>query len=141
MATELAARKHHLLLIARSEQLLKELAADLTKEYNVSVDYLVVDLAEPNAADTIYNWCIEKNYQVNILINNAGYGLNGLLEAYSLPEQLANMQVNMNIPVALTYLFLPQLKKQPSYILNVCSGAAYQAVPGLNIYAASKAFY
>ncbi|MFK9771627.1 SDR family NAD(P)-dependent oxidoreductase, partial [Escherichia coli] len=46
----------------------------------------------------------------------------------------------MQTPTALIYLFLPILKKQRSYILNVCSSAAYQSVPGLNLYAATKAF-
>jgi short-subunit dehydrogenase len=140
IAIKLAAEKHNVLLIARSENLLKKLATELADQFSISVYYLAVDLAKPDAAHIVYNWCIQKNYPVNILINNAGYGLNGLLDAYSLEEHFANMQVNMQVPVALTYLFLPQLKKQPSYILNICSGAAYQSVPGLNIYAASKAF-
>ncbi|MBA4197635.1 MAG: NAD(P)-dependent oxidoreductase [Chitinophaga sp.] len=140
IAIELAAKKNNLLLIARSENLLKALAKDLADEFGIIADYLAVDLANADAGYAIYNWCVEKNYSINILVNNAGYGLNGLLDEYSLEEHLANMQVNINMPVALTYLFLPQLKKHPSYILNVCSGAAYQAVPGLNIYAASKAF-
>ncbi len=76
-----------------------------------------------------------------MLINNAGYGLSGPFEKYTADEHAAMMRVNMQVPVALSALFIPQLKEHPkSYILNIASSAAYQAVPGLTVYAASKAF-
>lgn len=141
LAQQLAQQKTNLLLVARSEDLLKELAGELTTKNNIAVHYFAVDLANKQAPEKIYNWCLENKYSVNILINNAGYGLSGIFEKYSLEEYEAMMQVNMNTVVALIYRFLPMLKnQQQSYILNIGSSAAYQAVPGLNIYAATKAF-
>lgn len=141
IAEELAKKGNNVLLIARSENLLKKAAMQIQDLYKVQADYLAIDLTEEKAAQKIVDWCNEKKYSINILVNNAGYGLSGSFENYSLGEHTNMMQLNMNVPVELTYLLLPQLKQQQqAYIMNVASGAAYQAVPGLNIYAASKAF-
>ena len=141
IATELAARKCNLLLVARSETLLKNLAEELSGKYSILADYLSIDLSDPNSPARIFNWTKEKGYDVNILANNAGYGLSGGFENHSAKDTKDMMQVNMNVPVALTTLYIPELKKQPKgYILNIASSAAYQAVPGLSLYAASKSF-
>jgi short-subunit dehydrogenase len=141
IAEELARKKIDVLLIARSEELLKEIATHLSSSCQVSADYLALDLTQPDAVKKIVEWCEQKNYRINILINNAGYGLSGLFENYTIKEHLEVMRINMNIPVELCHSFLPTLHQQPqSYILNISSQAAFQAVPGLNVYAASKAF-
>ena len=141
IAEELAARKQNLLLVARSEALLQEIATGLSSRYDIRVDYLAADLADPAATTQIADWIRTKNYPVNILVNNAGYGLGGVFEKYPLAAHRDMMQVNMTAPVALISLLLPELKKHPkSYILNIASSAAYQAVPGLAVYAASKSF-
>lgn len=140
IAEELAARKNNLLLIARSEPLLKEIARDLAGKYGVQTAYLAVDLAAPNAVEQVIQWLQQNNYAVNVLVNNAGYGLSGDFDTYSAEEHAAMMQVNMTVPVMLTRSLLPELKKQKSYILNIASSAAYQSVPGLSLYAATKAF-
>jgi short-subunit dehydrogenase len=76
-----------------------------------------------------------------VLVNNAGYGLWGRFEKLDLSEQLNMLQLNLTLPVQLTYALLPQLRQAPrAYVLNVASTAAYQAVPSLTVYAASKAF-
>jgi uncharacterized protein len=141
-AISLAKRKYNLLLIARSENLLSELAAEIQTKYGVTVNHKAVDLSLSNAAEDIIAWCKQGNYDVNVLVNNAGYGLNGAFETMSLTEQLNMMSLNMNSLVQLTHFALPVLKKHSgkSYILNVSSSAAYQAVPYLGVYSASKAF-
>ncbi|MES2003434.1 MAG: SDR family oxidoreductase [Bacteroidota bacterium] len=141
IAEELAARHSNLILVARSESLLQELAADLSARYHIQADYIAIDLSEATAPARISNWVAEKGYAVNILVNNAGYGLSGPFDQYSAKEHRDMMQVNMQVPVELCSLLIPELKKQPkSYILNIASAAAYQAVPGLMVYAASKSF-
>ncbi len=141
MVYELCKRKSDVLLIARSEDQLKQLREEVQKKYNVKADYFAIDLSKPKAAKEIFDWCNENKFDINILINNAGYGLSGALEKYSLQDHEDMMHVNMHVLVELIYLFLPQLKKQSqSFILNISSTAAYQAVPYLNIYAATKAF-
>lgn len=141
IAFELAARQNNLLLVARSESLLQNLANEISDRYGVQTDYLALDLASTDAPAQLLKWLNQKSYVVNILVNNAGYGLSGSFENYTAQEHHDMMQVNMQVPVALCSLLIPQLKEQPSaYILNIVSSAAYQAVPGLSVYAASKAF-
>lgn len=141
IAEQLAKRKINVLLLARSKHLLQENAVYLKETYNVQADFLAIDLSADGAAKKVYEWCIEKKYDINILVNNAGYGLSGHFQNHSVFMHLDVMKVNMNIPVELCYYFLPMLLAQPdSYILNIASQASFQAVPGLNIYAASKAF-
>lgn len=141
IAEELAVRQVNLLLVARSEALLKQIATDLSGKYGVSTDYLAVDLADAGSPARITAWMEQKGYQVNILVNNAGYGLSGAFARYTAKEHSDMMRVNMQVPVELSALLIPTLKQQPkSYILNIVSSAAYQAVPGLSVYAASKAF-
>lgn len=141
MAGVLAARKVNLLLVARSADLLAALAAELQEKYGVAVYSFATDLAVPGAAQQVFDWTKQNNYEVEILINNAGYGLGGNFEKYSVEQHTAMMQVNMNVPVELTSLFLPSLRTlQRAHIMNVASAAAYQAVPGLTVYAGTKSF-
>jgi short-subunit dehydrogenase len=141
MAYHLAKKKLNLLLVARSESLLKEVSIELRNKFPIDVRYLCIDLAGENAAEIIFEWVTAENIPVNILINNAGYGLSGGFEKYSASSHAEMMHVNMVSLVKLTSLFLPMLKQQPqSYILNMASNAAYQAVPFLGTYAASKSF-
>lgn len=141
LARELAQRKIDLLLVARSGDRLSKICEDLKKEFNIQAEYLSLDLSEPTAVNSLTNWLKEKSFSVNILINNAGYGIWGTVESTS-AEKLSNMmQLNMNVVANLSHAMLPELKKHAkSYILNVASTAAYQAVPTLATYAASKAF-
>lgn len=142
IAEGLAAKKYNILLVARSENLLKENAAELEKKFSIKTDYLVADISTAESAKKIADWCTSKNYDVSVLVNNAGYGLGGAFNTLSLEEQLNMMQLNMQSLVQLTYLMIPVLKKAKgrSYILNVASTAAHQAVPYLGVYSATKAF-
>lgn len=141
IAEELASRKTNILLVARSESLLAELAAYLTGAYGVQAGYLAIDLTAPGAAQQIWEWVNQQGLRVHVLVNNAGYGLSGRFTDYTAPEHADMLQVNNRVPVELCSLFLPMLKQQTTgYILNIASSAAYQAVPGLGTYAASKAF-
>lgn len=141
IAEELARRKFDLLLVARSASLLQAIAQRLATTSGVKTDFLAIDLAETGAAQRVFDWCKTRQYDVQLLVNNAGYGLSGPFETHTLVEHIDMMQVNMTALVELSYLFLPQLRQQSrAYILNIGSSAAYQAVPGLSLYAASKGF-
>ena len=141
IAVELASRQINLLLIARSGPLLQSIAEDLAKQYGIKTDWLAIDLSATEAPEQIMARVKDRGYPVHILVNNAGYGLGGAFSGYSAAEHTAMMQVNMNTPIALSALLIPELIKHPkSYILNIASAAAYQAVPGLTVYAATKSF-
>jgi uncharacterized protein len=141
-AVSLAKRKYNLLLVARSEDLLSGLAKELQDKYGVAVHYNAIDLSAADAADDIIAWCQKGSFDISVLVNNAGYGLVGPFEKLSLDEQLNMMWLNMSTMVQLTHYILPMLKGHSgkSYVLNVASTAAYQAIPYLGIYAASKSF-
>lgn len=141
IATELAAHGFDLLLVARSEELLQQTQADIIKKFAVDVQFLATDLSASNAAVTVVDWCEQQRYDVAVLVNNAGYGLSGPFEGHSATETANMMQLNMTTLVTLCHVFLPILKRQPkAYILNIASTTAYQALPLMSVYAASKAF-
>ncbi|RZK90917.1 MAG: SDR family oxidoreductase, partial [Hymenobacter sp.] len=142
LALGLAQRGYDLLLVARSETQLQELAQEAQTKYQRPTQVLALDLTQPTAARQVAAWASQHSPGgLAVLVNNAGYGLWGRFEKLSLEEQLNMMQLNQTLPVQLTYALLPQLRQAGrGYILNVASTAAYQAVPSLTVYAASKAF-
>jgi hypothetical protein len=141
IATTLAARGYDLLLVARSGDLLEQVSTEIHQASNRNCQWLAVDLAGDQAAEKVYEWCQNNQYDVSILVNNAGYGLSGPFEIYSMQEHTEMLNVNIITLTKMTRLFLPDLLRQPAgYILNIGSSASYQAVPLLSAYAASKAF-
>lgn len=140
IAFELALRGYDLLLVARSADLLQQVSKEIKIKAKVKVEYLTADLSNSSSAQAVFDWAKSSGASLSVLVNNAGYGLSGAFESYSLDEHLAMLQVNCTTLVQLSYLFLPQLKQQKeAHILNISSSAAYQAVPYLSLYAASKA--
>jgi short-subunit dehydrogenase len=140
-AAELAHRGYDLLLVARSADQLGQVAAELSQQHGIKASFLPCDLAAPGAAEQVAEWTNSQTQNLAMLVNNAGYGMWGRFEDLTLAEQQLMLQLNMHLPVALTHLLLPALHQQAkAYILNVASTAAYQAVPTLTLYAASKAF-
>jgi uncharacterized protein len=141
LAEELAKRKVNLLLVARSEDKLNAAATQLKSKYGIQAFTLAIDLTQVSAENKVMAWIDHHKWQVNILINNAGYGLWGKVEDLDTSTLSNMMQLNMNSMVNLCHGMIPILRKQTqSYILNVASTAAYQAVPTLSVYAATKAF-
>jgi short-subunit dehydrogenase len=141
LAKELASRKHDVLLLARSKETLHKNCDELRKTYGVAADYLAIDLSVRDSAIQVNDWLSAKTYHIDILINNAGFGLWGNLKDVARDELNQMMQLNMNSLADLCKVLLPDLEKNKrAYILNVASTASYQAVPTLATYAATKAF-
>lgn len=141
MTLQLAKAGYHLLLIARSEDELQQLTKQIQDKYNNKVFYLQADLSEDTAPIRVAEWVQQHTDKLSILINNAGYGLWGDFEKLDLSAQMNMLALNINTVLGLTHQLLPVLKQQQqSYILNLSSTAAYQAVPTLALYAASKSF-
>ena len=141
LALEFARRGYDLLLVARSADQLAALATEVAAQHQRQANILALDLTAPDAAATVATWATAQTPDLTVLVNNAGYGLWGRFEELALAEQQNMLQLNMLLPVALTHALLPVLRRQPqAYVLNVASTAAYQAVPSLTLYAASKAF-
>lgn len=141
IALQLAKSGYHLLLVARSESELQQLALQIQTVYSRKVVYLATDLSLNTASMQVFEWVTQHTDKLSILINNAGYGLWGDFDKLELSAQMNMLTLNINAVVSLTHHLLPLLKQQPqSFILNVSSTAAYQAVPTLALYAASKSF-
>lgn len=141
IAIELAKKGFNLLLIARSAGELESLSCDLASEYGIATDFLAIDLGKPSAPKIVADWISEKNYRINTLVNNAGYGMWGEFKELDLEAQMEMCRLNMDTLIGLCHLLIPALSQEKqSYILNISSTAAYQAVPTLAIYSATKAF-
>ncbi|KQS36239.1 SDR family oxidoreductase [Pedobacter sp. Leaf194] len=141
IAIELAKKGFHLLLVARSENDLAKLSEELRTNYGVTVAFYPIDLSENTSAGKVSGWVEKNDFPVSILVNNAGYGLWGKFDELSLTDQINMCHLNMDVLVALNYMLIPRLSKSnKAYILNVSSTAAYQAVPTLAIYSATKSF-
>lgn len=141
IAEQLAGKGSDLLLVARNQSELEQTAEEIKTKYEIAVEFLAIDLSLANAAEEVFKWTVENNYAINILVNNAGFGVFGSFVDMPLDEQMKMLEVNTNTLVRLCHLFSPGLKLQPeAYILNISSTAAHQALPTLALYAASKAF-
>lgn len=137
----LASQGYDLLLVARSEKLLSEETEAIKKQYGVKVNALSVDLSDSNSTTSVITWCSQHQFKPSVLVNNAGYACWGYFDKIELQQHVQMMQVNMNALVSLTHGLLPLLKEaRQGFILNVASTAAFQAVPSMALYAASKAF-
>ena len=141
IAFELAKKGFNLLLIARSADELEKLSLEVAAKHNVAADFLAIDLSETDSPKKVASWIDEKKYRINVLVNNAGYGIWGEFRILDLQAQMDMCRLNMDTLVSLCHLLIPALAKESqAYILNISSTAAYQAVPTLAIYSATKAF-
>lgn len=141
IAIELAKRQYALLLTDIDQAGLEHTVALIRDAYRLDVQSLVLDLSVRTAAQQLKDWSAPYHEQLTVVVNNAGFGLNDPFERLTLDEQLGIIDVNIKAQLAITHTFLPVLRRLPqSYLLNVCSTTAYQPVPFLAVYAASKAF-
>ena len=141
LAELMAADRRSLVLVARDGPRLIETARELNQKHQVPCHAIVRDLALPSSPREIFEEAEREKWFVSILVNNAGFGVYGPFAQTSLEEELRMMHVNMNAAVELTKLFLkPMLARRQGRILNVASTSAFQPGPGLNLYAATKAF-
>lgn len=139
LAKVFAARGYHLVLVARDENRLKQLAEELRARHSIQAQALAKDLRSPAAPKDLFDAL--GDFPISILVNNAGFGVFGRFARESLQAQTDMMQVNMTALVQLTHRFLqPMLARGSGRILNVASTAAFQPGPMINIYYASKAF-
>ncbi|MFM2359557.1 MAG: hypothetical protein RLY16_1550 [Bacteroidota bacterium] len=136
-----AAQGDHLVLVARSESKLKELKMDLEKQFNINVAILAVDLSEANAAQAVYDYTSKNNITVQYLINNAGFGGDGLFATTAWEKEMQMIQLNITTLTHLTKLYLQEMvKRGTGKIMNVASTAAFQPGPNMAVYCATKAF-
>lgn len=141
MALECAKRGMNLLLVSLPNSGLEEVQAEIREKYPVKVDILPVDLAQLDSAERVFNWCKEKGYHLNVLINNAGIGHRGRFDEFG-PQVFERIMLLNNMTlVKLSRLFLDDLKdNERAHLMNVGSIASYIDSPYKVIYVSTKTF-
>jgi short-subunit dehydrogenase len=138
---KLAARGRNVLLVARSEEKLITLCNELGRSNSVRAQYVALDLSTPESADRLFEEATKRGLSVDMLINNAGFGSMGEFSKLDLARELNMIDLNIKSLVELTYRFLPpMIERRQGAIINVASTAAFQPVPFMATYAATKAF-
>lgn len=140
-ARELAARGCQVVLVARREQRLAELAAELESRHGRPAHVVVADLSLPTAPAAVQAATEKLGLDIDVLVNNAGFATYGPFDTIDPDRDHSMVMVNAAAVVDLTHRFLPgMLAKDGGAVINVSSLAAFQAVPFQAVYAASKAF-
>jgi short-subunit dehydrogenase len=140
-ARQLAARGAGLVLVARREDPLRALAADIEKDHGVSAQFIALDLAVPNAPQALYDQLQQRGIQVDVLVNNAGFGIYGEFASVPWEREKAMLDIDIITLTHMTKLFMQDMLKRGSgYILQVASIGAYQPSPTYATYSAAKAY-
>ena len=140
-ARQLAARGMHLIIVARREDRLKELAEELDTRHGTRCEVIVADLSVPEEASRLFEEVGGRDVEVELLINNAGFGWVGAVDDTDPPRMMEMIRLNIAALTELTYLFLPaMLKREHGAIINVASVAAFQPVAYMPVYSAGKAY-
>ncbi|HYD03007.1 MAG TPA: SDR family oxidoreductase [Alphaproteobacteria bacterium] len=141
LAKIFAKNGHNLVLVARSENTLNELKKQLEESCAINVKVIVQDLKYYNAPTAIYDAVKADDIHVNVLINNAGFGVHGEFKDTDLEKELEMIQVNVTAVTHLTKMFLTEmLEANSGRIMNVASTAAFNPGPLMAVYYASKAY-
>ncbi len=141
LARQFAAGGSDLVLVARRLEKLGELACELRGKYGVKVATAQVDLTDREARQKLFEQFSSSETAIDVLVNNAGFGVHGKVADIDVQRQLDLVEVNVAALTHLSRLFLPgMIVRQSGGILNVASTAAFQAGPGMAAYYASKAY-
>ena len=140
-ARELAERRYHLVLVARHAEPLQTFAEELRRSNPISVIAIETDLSAAGAGQVLADELSRNGVPIDLLVNNAGFGLRGEFRQLSLPRQLEMLRLNNQAIVELTYGLLPaMLERRQKGIINISSTAGFQPIPFASAYAATKAF-
>jgi hypothetical protein len=140
-ARRYAARGENVLLVARSEDKLRALCAELATQHKADAQFVALDLSRAEAAQQLFDETARRGLEVETLVNNAGFGGVGDFTSQGRERQLNMIDLNVRSLVELTHLFLPAMRERGrGAVINVASVAAFQGVPYFAVYAATKAF-
>lgn len=140
-ARRLAAEKHNLVLVARSDAPLHELCDELMLKHQITAHYVVLDLTDADADATLFAETEKHGFEVDWLINNAGFGSVGDFAKLDIDRELEMIDLNIRSLVAVTHRYIGPMRQRGSgTIINVSSAAGFQPIPFMATYAATKAF-
>ena len=133
--------KHNLILVARNETKLTQVADELRRQFSILAKPIALDLGIPSAAQALFDQLQHEGIAVDILINNAGYAKYGEFVKIPLEESLGQIQLNIATLTTLTKLFVPPMvQRRSGKVMNVASTAAFQPGPLMAVYYATKSY-
>ena len=139
LAYEFAAHGYDLVLVARNAEALGEVARTMSRPAGVQI--IAADLAQPGSATSLVEQLSARAIQIDVVVNNAGFGLQGEFTQLPLERQLEMIQLNVTTLTELTRLLLPAMvERRSGGVLNVASTAAFQPGPLMSVYYATKAY-
>ena len=140
-AEQLAERGANLVLVGRSEEKLQALAQRLERQSKITATVLTVDLASSTEVEQLISNLKTKRIDVDLLINNAGFGVFQRFLETPLARQIEEIDVNVRAVVLLTHALAPAMvSRKKGGVINLSSSAGFQPLAGANVYAASKSF-
>ena len=142
IAACMADKGHNLILTARRENILMEASNDISEKYKVKVDYIAADLSDIDAPERIFNYCEENDYEVDVLVNNAGYGIPTSFHETSMEEEEKFIRVLGISVIAMTKIFLSgMIERGYGRIMIVSSVAAFSPLSSIQpLYGPIKTF-
>jgi short-subunit dehydrogenase len=141
LAAVLAREGHALVLVARRTEPMQALAEQLRQAHGTPCVVVGADLGSPEGVATVAREVAARQLEVEVLVNNAGFGLAGPFESLPAAQQLEMIDVNVRALTALTREFVPgMVARRRGYVLNVASTAAFQPGPLMSVYYATKAY-
>lgn len=140
-ARALAERGRDLVLVARREERLVELGRELASRHGVEARHVALDLARPDGPQELERWCADRGIEVDLLVNNAGFGAQGRFVDLDRERQLELLRLNVVAATDIAHRFGALMARRGrGAILNVASTASFMPGPGMAAYYASKAY-
>jgi len=140
-AFEYARHSYNLVLVARRQDHLEAIKNEIENQYKVNVYVIALDLSNLKSAESLYKEVNDKNLKIDVLINNAGFGIHGELVTNDLQKLEDMLVLNMVTLSKLTQIFAKNMVKNGGgHIINLASAAAFQPIPSFAAYAATKAY-
>ncbi len=141
IAKLLAARGYSLLLVSNQEEQLNQLKEELSSQHKVRVETVCINLARSEAASEVFNFCQQKNLEVEVLVNNAGFFFFGQITDADTLKAQAKIHLHILTSSLLCTLFGNEMRKRrKGFILNNSSISAYKEFPGIGYYGATKSY-
>jgi short-subunit dehydrogenase len=141
IARLLAARGYSLLLVSNQDEQLQQLKEEFFALYKVKVETLCINLARNEAAYEVFNFCRQKNIEIEVLVNNAGFFFFGQITDADITKAQAKIHLHVMTSSLLCTLFGSEMKKRKrGFILNNSSISAYKDFPGIGYYGATKSY-